>query len=137
MSHNNLNSVKALNEIRILIKENKLLKGNKLPNERLLSSVINCNRSYIRNALLILEREGLVSRKIGSGTFVGTNATINPYVNVTAGCVIGSGSVLVKDCLVEGVYCGNPAKLIGWACLCGKKISKKKINSHYCSNCKS
>ena len=70
MSHNNLNSEKALNEIRILIKENKLLKGNKLPNERLLSSVINCNRSYIRNALLILEREGLVSRKIGSGTFV-------------------------------------------------------------------
>ena len=49
--------------------------------------------------------------KIGSGTFVGTNATINPYINVTAGCVIGSGSVVVKDCLVEGVYFGNPAKL--------------------------
>ena len=49
--------------------------------------------------------------KIGSGTFVGTNATINPYINLTAGCVIGSGSVVVKDCLVEGVYFGNPAKL--------------------------
>jgi sugar O-acyltransferase (sialic acid O-acetyltransferase NeuD family) len=51
--------------------------------------------------------------KIGSGTFVGTNATINPYISITSGCVIGSGSVVVKDCLVEGVYFGNPAKLVG------------------------
>jgi sugar O-acyltransferase (sialic acid O-acetyltransferase NeuD family) len=81
-------------------------------------SIVNLNATVCHNTKIsndvTLSPNSVIAGgcKIGSGTFIGTNATINPYVNVTAGCVIGSGSVLVKDCLVEGVYCGNPAKLI-------------------------
>ncbi len=82
-------------------------------------SIVNLNATVCHNTKIsddvTLSPNSVIAGgcKIGSGTFVGTNATINPYVNVTAGCVIGSGSVVVKDCLVEGVYFGNPAKLVG------------------------
>ena len=64
------NSDIALTKIKTLITQNKLLKGNKLPNERLLSEIINSKRAHVRNALLILEKEGLITRKIGNGTFL-------------------------------------------------------------------
>ena len=59
-----MNSEIALAKIKKLITQNKLLKGNKLPNERLLSNITNSKRAHVRNALLILEKEGLISRKI-------------------------------------------------------------------------
>ena len=70
MTNINTSSQIALTKIKELITQNKLLKGNKLPNERLLSEIINSKRAHVRNALLILEKEGLITRKIGNGTFL-------------------------------------------------------------------
>ena len=70
MSNINTSSEIALTKIKTLITQNKLLKGNKLPNERLLSDITKTKRAHVRNALLILEKEGLITRKIGNGTFL-------------------------------------------------------------------
>jgi len=48
--------------------------------------------------------------KIGKNVFIGANATINQYLTLTDECLIGSGSVVTKDCLSKGTYIGNPAK---------------------------
>ena len=56
MSNINTSSEIALTKIKTLITQNKLLKGNKLPNERLLSDITNTKRAHVRNALLILEK---------------------------------------------------------------------------------
>ena len=48
---------------------------------------------------------------IKDDVLIGSNATILP-VKISKGCVIGAGSVVVKDCKVKGIYAGNPAKLI-------------------------
>ncbi len=48
---------------------------------------------------------------IESGVSIGTNATIMP-VRIVSGCVIGAGAVVTRDCLVPGIYAGNPATLI-------------------------
>ena len=45
--------------------------GDRLPPERQLAQNFNAARSTVRRALDRLEREGLVSRRLGSGTFVG------------------------------------------------------------------
>ena len=42
---------------------------------------------------------------------IGSNSTILP-VKIVSGCVIGAGSVVTKDLLEKGIYCGNPAKFI-------------------------
>ena len=70
MSNINTSSELALSKIKKIITQNKLLKGNKLPNERLLSDITNSKRAHVRNALLILEKDGLITRKIGNGTFL-------------------------------------------------------------------
>ena len=48
---------------------------------------------------------------IGEGTWIGANATICPGVSVGKGCVIAAGSIVISDCLENGLYAGNPASL--------------------------
>ncbi len=48
--------------------------GDRLPPERQLAATFNAARSTVRRALDQLERAGLVSRRLGSGTFVGPTA---------------------------------------------------------------
>ncbi len=48
--------------------------GDRLPPERQLAECFNAARSTVRRALDQLERAGLVSRRLGSGTFVGASA---------------------------------------------------------------
>ena len=74
MANINFNSETALIKIKKLITQNKLLKGNKLPNERSLSEITKSKRAHVRNALLILEKDGLITRKIGNGTFLNQNS---------------------------------------------------------------
>ncbi len=44
--------------------------GDKLPTERELSEQLNVNRITIRQALNVLEMQGLITRKQGSGTYI-------------------------------------------------------------------
>jgi Transcriptional regulators len=48
--------------------------GDRLPPERQLATCFNAARSTVRRALDQLEKAGLVSRRLGSGTFVGATA---------------------------------------------------------------
>ena len=44
--------------------------GGRLPTERQLAADLSVTRSNIRNALAVLEAEGMVSREVGRGTFL-------------------------------------------------------------------
>jgi DNA-binding FadR family transcriptional regulator len=49
--------------------------GDRLPPERQLAATFQAARSTVRRALDQLEKAGLVSRRLGSGTFVGATST--------------------------------------------------------------
>ena len=51
--------------------------GDRLPPERQLAATFQAARSTVRRALDQLEKAGLVSRRLGSGTFVGATAAAN------------------------------------------------------------
>ncbi len=57
-------------KIRRAIESGRYLDGDQLPPERELSETYSSSRSTIRKALDNLEIAGLVTRKVGSGTFV-------------------------------------------------------------------
>jgi DNA-binding FadR family transcriptional regulator len=52
------------------ISDGSLKPGGRLPNERDLAAQLKVGRSTVRGALALMERQGLVSRKVGSGTFL-------------------------------------------------------------------
>ncbi len=57
------------------IESGKLNHGDKLPSERELAEQFGISRMTARHTLSILEREGLVERRVGAGTFI-TNKRI-------------------------------------------------------------
>lgn len=56
------------------IREGLMVPGAKLPNERELAQQLNTSRTAVRSALAIMERQGLVHRRVGSGTFLADDA---------------------------------------------------------------
>lgn len=56
------------------IKDGRMVPGAKLPNERELANQLNTSRTAVRSALAMMERQGLVHRRVGSGTFLTEDA---------------------------------------------------------------
>lgn len=55
--------------IQQIIAENQLQPGTRLPPERDLATKLGVNRSTVREAMRLLQQRGLVSMRVGSGTF--------------------------------------------------------------------
>jgi DNA-binding FadR family transcriptional regulator len=56
--------------IQEMIDSQRLQVGDRLPSERELATLLNVNRATLREAIRILEQRGLVSMRVGSGTYV-------------------------------------------------------------------
>lgn len=61
---------KTLMRLRGWIATEGLARGAKLPAERALCARLGLSRTELRNALLVLEAEGLLDRHVGRGTFL-------------------------------------------------------------------
>lgn len=48
---------------------------------------------------------------VGNETFFGSQSVMVNGIEITAGCVIGAGSLIRKNATQKGVYSGNPATL--------------------------
>ena len=56
------------------IHEGRILPGAKLPNERDIAKQLKTSRTAVRSALAMMEQQGLVRRRVGSGTFLTDDA---------------------------------------------------------------
>jgi GntR family transcriptional repressor for pyruvate dehydrogenase complex len=65
------NSNYALEKLRALLQSDSLDADGKLPTERTLSEILGVSRRSVRRALEVLEAEGRIWRRQGSGTFAG------------------------------------------------------------------
>jgi UDP-2-acetamido-3-amino-2,3-dideoxy-glucuronate N-acetyltransferase len=59
------------------------------------------------------------------GASVGARAVILPGVVVGRFAMIGAGSVVTKDVPDHGLVQGNPARLVGFVCKCGRGLSER------------
>lgn len=62
--------IEIVQQLRVLIREEKIEAGGKLPSERVLSERLQVGRSAVREALRSLELLGLIETKHGGGTFL-------------------------------------------------------------------
>ena len=66
---------------------------------------------------LILVREGA---SLGAGSIIVTGVTIGRYA------MVGAGAVVTRDVPDQGLVYGNPARLVGYVCLCGTKLDRRE-----------
>lgn len=52
------------------------------------------------------------SVRIKRGSWIGMGSLILPGVTIAEGCIIGAGSVVIKNTEPNGLYAGNPAKRV-------------------------
>ena len=82
----------------------------------------------------------VIETLVKKGASIGAHATI--ICNTTLGeyCMIGSGAVVTRDVPDHGLVVGNPARLVGFVCMCGQPLEKKKseqgkYHMMQCSKC--
>jgi len=66
----------------------------------------------------------LVNTLVKKGASIGANATIVCGTTIGEYAMIGSGAVVTKNVPAYGLVLGNPARLAGFVCKCGRKAVK-------------
>lgn len=79
------NSNYALDCLRELIAAGNFDAGGRLPTERALTEMLGISRRAVRRALEVLEAEGLIWRRQGAGTFIGTPPAGDRVDDIVAG----------------------------------------------------
>lgn len=60
------------------------------------------------------------------GASIGAGAVVLPDVSVGRFAMIGAGAVVTKDVPDHGLVQGNPARLAGFVCKCGRKLEERR-----------
>ncbi len=72
---------------------------------------------------------------VKEGASIGANSTILPNVIIGRFALVGAGSVVTKDVPDFGLVYGNPARLMGYVCRCGKRLGEGKKAGEGCGEC--
>lgn len=67
-----------------------------------------------------------INWKVKEGASIGACAVMLPDVNIGKFAMVGAGAVVTKDVPDYGLVKGNPARLFGFVCECGQKLSRKQ-----------
>lgn len=84
-------------------------------------SVVFTNDLYPR--AFIWGDDRIVQTFVKKGSSIGANSTIVCGLTIGEYAMVGAGSVVTKDVPPFGLVFGNPARLRGFVCYCGKKLS--------------
>lgn len=78
--------------------------------------------------------EWLVPTTVQMGASIGAGATVIAGVTIGAYALVAAGSVVTKDVPDYGLVRGNPARLVGWVCWCGRPVEVRD-NRAQCRHC--
>jgi UDP-2-acetamido-3-amino-2,3-dideoxy-glucuronate N-acetyltransferase len=68
------------------------------------------------------------------GATLGANSTIVCGTTIGRYAFVGAGAVVTKDVADHALVLGNPARRVGWMCLCGVRLRGEK-GEHVCPSC--
>ncbi len=59
---------------------------------------------------------------VGRGASIGAGSILLCGVTIGAFAMIGAGALVTRDVLAHAWMLGRPARRVGWACVCGRKL---------------
>lgn len=68
------------------------------------------------------------------GASIGAGSVILPNVTIGQFSLVGAGAVVTRDVPDHGLVVGNPARLVGYVCCCGRKMERQGTAWH-CPAC--
>ena len=74
------------------------------------------------------------------GASIGAGAVIVPGLEIGRHAMVGAGAVVTRDVPAHALVVGNPARRIGWICVCGRERSDeapREGEELRCNRCKS
>lgn len=86
-------------------------------------SMVFTNVTIPRSAFPRNRPEDYARTLVKKGATIGANATVVCGVTIGRHAFVGAGSVVTRDVPDYGLVYGNPARLRGWACECGLKLT--------------
>ena len=72
----------------------------------------------------IWDEEKVVPTLVKRGASIGASSTVICGITIGEYAMVGTGSVVTKDIPPFGLVYGNPARLRGYVCYCGKKLEE-------------
>ena len=95
----------------------------------------SCVFTNVINPRAFIERKDEYRKTIiKKGATIGANATIVCGYSIGRYAFIGAGAVVTKDVPDYALVVGNPARIIGYVCMCGNRL--ENINDKYiCNSC--
>lgn len=102
-----------------------VLTNDKLPRAITPKGELKSDTDWERGRILIKE-----------GASLGARVVVLPNVTIGRFALIGAGSVVTKDIPDFGLVYGNPARLQGYVCKCGRKLPDELESGMFCNRCK-
>jgi len=67
----------------------------------------------------------LVPTRVREGASIGAGAVILPGVTIGRWALVGAGAVVTRDVLEQALVTGNPARVAGRVCVCGRPLDQE------------
>lgn len=84
----------------------------------------SCVFTNVRNPRAFVERKhAFEPTRVGRGASVGANATVVCGRDLGEYCFIGAGCVVVRGARPYELLVGNPARRLGYVCVCGERLA--------------
>ncbi len=90
----------------------------------------------------VLNPRAHISRKdefrrtlVGKGATIGANATIVCGHNIGRYAFIGAGAVVTREVPAHALVTGNPARQVGWVCVCNQRLEFDQEGKSCCEAC--
>jgi len=74
--------------------------------------------------------------RVQKGATIGANATVLTGITIGRYAMVGAGAVLTKSIPDYSLAVGNPARQVGWVCICGIRLRKGDVSGEWsCDAC--